>query len=169
MCQRIMKQILLKNAEITVEEVPAPIVEDGKVLVQVAYSCLSSGTEISTVNSSRRSLLQTTLKEPKKIQEAFKFAKTHGGISNTVARVKDKLGAAKSLGYSCAGVVVDVGRNLNKDTRIGDRVASAGTGHANHAEIACIPRNLAARVPDNLDLKEAPSVTVGAIAMQGLR
>lgn len=132
--QRIMKQVLLKKGEITVEEVPAPIVKDNNVLVQVGYSCISAGTEISRVTSSRRSLLQRALKEPEKVSKVFNFARTHG-IPSTIARVKDKVVAANSLGYSCAGVVVDVGKNVNKDIKIGDRVACAGAGYANHAEI----------------------------------
>ena len=162
-----MKQVLLKKGEVIVEEVPTPIVKDNNILVQVAYSCISTGTEISGVTSSGQSLLQKALKEPEKVKKALNLAKTQG-ISNTIARVKGKLDSTRLIGCSCAGVVIDVGKNI-KDIKIGDRVACAGAGYANHAEIVCVPKNLVVKVPHNLDLKEAASVTLGAIAMQGLR
>lgn len=162
-----MKQVLLKKGEVIVEEVPVPIVRDNNVLVQIAYSCISTGTEMSGVTSSGESLLQRALKEPDKVRKALNLAKTQG-ISSTIARIKGKLDTANPLGYSCAGVVIDIGKHT-KDTKIGDRVACAGAGYANHAEIACVPQNLVVKVPPNLDLEEAASVTLGAIAMQGLR
>jgi len=150
-----------------VEEVPAPVVKDNNVLVQVAYSCISTGTEISAVTSSGQSLLQKALNEPDKLKKAVRLAKTQG-ISNTIAKVKGKLESTRSVGYSCAGKVIGIGKNI-KDIEIGDRVACAGAEYANHAEIVCVPQNLVIKVPHNLDFKEAASVTLGAIAMQGLR
>ena len=50
-----------------------------------------------------------------------------------------------------------------------DRVACAGAGQANHAEIVAVARNLAVRVPDAVSLDDAAFVTVGAIALQGVR
>jgi len=162
-----MKQVLFKKGEVIVEEMPAPTIVDNSVLVQVAYSCISTGTEISGVTSSGESLLQKILKDPDKVKKALNLAKTQG-ISDTIATVKGKFDSAKSIGYSCAGKVIQVGKSI-KDIKIGDRVACAGAGYANHAEIVCVPKNLAVKVPKNLNLKEAASVTLGAIAMQGVR
>ena len=162
-----MKQVLLKKGEVTVEEVPTPIVKDNGILVQVAYSCISTGTEISGVTSSGQSLLRKALKEPEKVRKTLDLAKTQG-ISNTIARVKSRQDSTRPLGYSCAGVVISVGKNI-KDIKIADRAACAGAGYANHAEIVCVPQNLTVKVPDDLELKEAASVTLGAIAMQGVR
>ena len=162
-----MKQVLLKKGDVTVEEVPAPIIKSNNILVQVAYSCISTGTEISGVTSSGQSLLQKALKDPHKVKKALNLAKTQG-ISNTIARVKAKFDSASRLGYSCAGKVIDRGKNI-KDVEIEDKVACAGAEYANHAEIVCVPQNLVVKVPHSLDLKDAASVTLGAIAMQGLR
>lgn len=162
-----MKQVLLKKGKVTVEEVPTPVVKDNNILVQAVYSSISTGTEISAVTSSRQSLLQKALKEPDKLKKALNLAKTQG-LSNTIARVEAKFDSASRLGYSCAGKVIAIGENI-KDIEIGDRVACAGAGYANHAEIVCVPQNLVVKVPHSLDLKDAASVTLGAIAMQGLR
>jgi predicted dehydrogenase/NADPH:quinone reductase-like Zn-dependent oxidoreductase len=50
-----------------------------------------------------------------------------------------------------------------------DRVACAGAGQANHAEIVAVARNLTVRVPGGVSLDDAAFVTVGAIALQGVR
>ena len=52
-----MRQVFIKRGEISVENVPAPLLEDGHILVEVAYSLISSGTEISSVESSGKSLI----------------------------------------------------------------------------------------------------------------
>ncbi|HYJ33454.1 MAG TPA: bi-domain-containing oxidoreductase [Candidatus Binatia bacterium] len=52
--------------------------------------------------------------------------------------------------------------------RVGDRVACGGAG-ASHAEIASVPENLVARVPDGVDLADAAFTTIGAIALHGIR
>ena len=162
-----MKQILIRKGEVVVEEVPAPLGSEGSVLVEVRYSLISVGTEISGVAASGGSLLQKALKQPEKVKNVGNMAKTEG-ISKTIAKVKGELDSGHPTGYSCAGVVIDAGKNI-KDIKIGDRVACAGAGKANHAEIVSVPRNLVVRVPDNLELREAASVTLGSIAMQGVR
>jgi NADPH:quinone reductase-like Zn-dependent oxidoreductase len=40
-----MKQVTLRGGEAIVEEVPAPYLTSGQVLVKVAWSCVSPGTE----------------------------------------------------------------------------------------------------------------------------
>ena len=106
-----MKQVLLKKGEVIVEEVPAPIIKDNNILVQVAYSCISTGTEISGVTSSGEPLLQRALREPDKVKKVLNLAKTQG-ISNTIAEVRSKLESTRPVGYNCAGVVIDIGKNL---------------------------------------------------------
>jgi predicted dehydrogenase len=52
---------------------------------------------------------------------------------------------------------------------VGDRVACAGTGYANHAEVVFVPQKLASRLPEEVDLESGSFSTLGAIALQGLR
>src|SRR5207245_7015813 len=77
-------------------------------------------------------------------------------------------GPALPIGYSAAGVVVEAGEEV-VGFAPGDRVACAGAGIANHAEVIAVPVNLAVRVPDEVDLEDASTVTLGAIALQGVR
>lgn len=73
-----------------------------------------------------------------------------------------------NVGYSAAGEVVAVGEGI-KDLAIGDWVACAGAGQANHADYIVVKRNLVARVPKGCPLEHAATTTVGSIAMQGVR
>ena len=52
---------------------------------------------------------------------------------------------------------------------MGDRVAIAGAGYANHAEINYVPKNLVARIPEGVTFEEAAYTTVASIALQGVR
>jgi predicted dehydrogenase/threonine dehydrogenase-like Zn-dependent dehydrogenase len=73
-----------------------------------------------------------------------------------------------NVGYSATGEVVGVGAGVG-DIAIGDRVACAGAGKANHADYIAVPRNLVCPVPRGCDLQLAATTTVGAIALQGIR
>ena len=72
-----------------------------------------------------------------------------------------------ALGYSASGRIVEVGPDV-VDLRVGERVACAGAGYANHAEVNFVPRNLVARIPDEVSYADAAFTTLGAIALQGL-
>jgi predicted dehydrogenase/threonine dehydrogenase-like Zn-dependent dehydrogenase len=82
--------------------------------------------------------------------------------------VQAKLDQPIPLGYSCAGVVQEAGRDVQGLSR-GDRVACGGAGYANHAEFNCVPRNLVAKIPENVSFEDASCATVGSIALQGVR
>ncbi|GAG72822.1 unnamed protein product, partial [marine sediment metagenome] len=81
------------------------------------------------------------------------------GLSISISRVKSKITGKYPIGYSAAGVVLEIGKNI-KDIKPGDRVACAGAGIANHAEFIAVPENLVVKVPDNLSLKSASTVAL---------
>ncbi len=72
------------------------------------------------------------------------------------------------LGYSVAGEIIGIGQGV-RGFKVGDYVACAGAGQANHAEVVCVKQNLVAPVPIGVSLQQAATATVGAIAMQGVR
>ena len=51
-----MKQVFLSRKGIEVKEVPEPLVEKGKILINNIYSRVSPGTEISSLNSIKNTL-----------------------------------------------------------------------------------------------------------------
>jgi predicted dehydrogenase/threonine dehydrogenase-like Zn-dependent dehydrogenase len=162
-----MKQVLIKKGKAIVDEIPAPMVSPGSVLVKVAYSCISAGTEMVGIKSSGQTLIQRALRQPQNIKKGLNMIKQKG-ILKTKNVLKNTFESGSPTGYSASGTVVEVGAQV-KDIRIGDRVACAGAGYANHAEYIEVPRNLLVKIPKDLGSKEASTVTLGSIAMQGVR
>lgn len=163
-----MKQVLqnFKSGELYVDDIPAPVVREGHVLVRNHYSLISSGTEGGTVKLGRMSLIGKAKARPEQVKKVFRLIRTDGVLTAWQA-VSRSLDIPISLGYSSAGVVLEVGEGAD-GFRPGDRVACGGTG-ACHAEIVCVPRNLCVKVPVDVSLQHASFTTVGAIALQSLR
>lgn len=152
------------------EDIPAPIVSENEALVQVHYSCISAGTEISGLERTGCTLTRSVLRSPERILKAMDMIRRKG-FKSAVARVsnlKEKENAGTRTGYSASGVVLEVGNNIS-DLQPGDRVACAGAGIADHAEFIAVPRNLMVPVSGELLLAPASTVTLGAIALQGVR
>jgi len=162
-----MKQVLVCKGNVLVESVPAPLAVNGSVLVEVAYSLISAGTELAGIQRTGESLIRKALSQPDKVKKAIQMVRSQG-LAKTMDTVQTKFGAAVPAGYSCAGTVIDVGGGVD-DLKLGDRVACGGAGYANHAEVVVVPRNLVAKIPDSVSLADGCSATVGAIAMQGVR
>ena len=165
-----MKQVLqsARTGEIEVAEVPAPRILPGCVLVQVAASLVSAGTERASSEFASKSLLQKARSRPDLVRDVFNKIQRDGLLS-AVSAVRSRLDQPASLGYSSAGVVIEVGEGIG-DLKPGDRVACAGAGFAVHAEIACVPRMLVARIPSaDVDFGSAAFTTLGAVAIHGVR
>jgi polar amino acid transport system substrate-binding protein len=150
-----------------VADVPAPAVQRGRVLVRAAASLVSAGTERAFVELGRRSLLGKAKERPDLVRKVLGKVRDEGLLS-TLQSVREKLDESHALGYSAAGVVVEVGEDVT-EFRAGDRVACAGTGYAAHAELLSVPKNLCARLPDGVDFESGAFATLGAIALQGVR
>jgi predicted dehydrogenase/threonine dehydrogenase-like Zn-dependent dehydrogenase len=162
-----MKQVLILKGSALVRLVPAPRVEPGEVLVGVRVSCLSVGTEMSGVRSSAVPIWKRALQQPEKVADVANKLATQG-LKRTWNLVQGKIDEAKPTGYSATGVVLEVGEGIH-DLAPGDRVACAGAQCAYHAEFIRVPRNLCVPLPDDLDWESASTVTLGAIALQGVR
>jgi len=162
-----MIQALIKKGRVLPEEVPAPVVSPGSVLIKVVNSCISAGTELSGVSSSGKSLIRRVLDQPENVKKALSMVRSEG-IARTYAKVMGNLQSGSPTGYSISGVVIAVGEEVT-DFKLGDHVAAAGAGIANHAEYVDVPRNLVMSIPDGLDFEPASTVTLGGIAMQGVR
>jgi len=160
-----MKQILInpKLGQVILEEVPAPILKDKGVLVQVQYSLISSGTELASFKQPEVSYLKKLKTERGFAKKAVNFIRREG-IRGTLEAIRGE-GDFSPTGYSGAGIVIDVGKNV-ADIEIGDRVAYGGS---HHAEIVYVPRNFVVKLPDNTEFREGAFTTLGSIAMQAIR
>lgn len=162
-----MKQVLLEQGKVVVNEVPAPQVMPGTVLVRTLASCISIGTELSGVKASNLPLWKRALKRPDQVKRVIAMARSEG-FGRASEAVRSHLSQAQPMGYSLAGTVIAVGEGVD-DLFPGDRVACAGSQAAYHAEFVCVPRNLAVPVPEGVADEHASTVALGAIALQGIR
>ncbi len=172
-----MKQIVqsYKTGEMALEEVPRPQVLPGRVLVETRASVISAGTEKMILEIAKKSLVGKAKARPDLVRKVLDTARREGVLS-TLEKVRSKLDTPIPLGYSCAGVVIEVGAGVD-GLQVGDPVACGGAGYANHAGFNLVPRNLCVRVPsrsngavpDSMSFEEAAFATVGAIALQGVR
>jgi predicted dehydrogenase/threonine dehydrogenase-like Zn-dependent dehydrogenase len=162
-----MIQAIVKKGKVIGEDVPLPSVSEGSALIKVMYSCISAGTEVSIVHASEKSVIKKAFEQPAKVKRALKMIKTEG-ISRTIEKIKGKLESGSVIGYSLSGIVLAIGNGI-KDLNIGDRVACAGSGFANHAEYVDVPQNLIVKLPRDFGFREASTVALGSIAMQSVR
>jgi len=164
-----MKQLIqsFKTGELGLFEVPAPICQPNGALVQTTVSLVSAGTEKMLVDFAKKSMLAKAKDRPDLVKQVVDKMKKEG-VKNTLEKVFTKLDTPIPLGYSAAGRVLEVGSNMS-GLNVGDRVACGGAGYANHSEINYVPKNLMVKIPDGVDDIDASFVTVGAIALQGVR
>jgi predicted dehydrogenase/threonine dehydrogenase-like Zn-dependent dehydrogenase len=162
-------QVAISGGEVRVVEVPEPVVSPGTVRVRTSHSLISAGTESAGIGSGGRpeNIVVRAIKNPALVRKVAERVASHG-LRTTVELVRRRISTEAPTGYSCAGVVVGVGEGVS-DLQPGDRVACAGAGYANHAAVNVVPRNLVARVPEGVSFDEAAFVTLGAIALQGVR
>lgn len=160
-----MKQIIqsFKTGETVLEEVPAPKVRRGHILIKTTRSLVSLGTERMLVEFGRASLLQKAMQQPERVKQVLGKIKTDG-LKPTLDAVRNKLGQPLPLGYCNAGRVIAVGEGVH-EFKTGDRVVSNGP----HAEYVCVPKNLCARVPDSVSDEDAAFTVIGSIGLQGIR
>ncbi len=163
-----MKQVFFTaNGQVLVEDVPAPVVQRGQILVEVTHSLVSTGTELAS-SGGGDGLVKKVLKDPLLVKRAFEFALQHGVKKTYQLATGTGPQSALPLGYSAAGRVTAIGPETAGFV-VGDRVAVAGAGMACHAEYDVVPVNLAVKAPPEVPLREACFATVGAIALQGVR
>jgi len=162
-----LKQVFFHQGALVVDEVPSPAPEAGCVLVRTAFSCVSTGTELAGLRASGKPLWSRILTEPHNVRKAVQMVRARG-ISETLRAVRGATDARRPTGYSACGAVIAVGEGV-PDFAVGEPVACAGAQSAFHAEVLRVPRNLCVRVPEGLALDAASTVTLGAIALQGVR
>lgn len=162
-----MLQVIVKKGKVLTEKMPAPFVSKGSVLIKVLFSCISAGTEVATVDDSEISLIKKVIERPERILKALDRVRK-SGARKFYSDVKNIGSAGSPLGYSLSGVVLALGEGVN-EFQVGDFVAAAGAGKANHAEFVDVPKNLVMKCPDGMGMMQASTVTLGGIALQGVR
>jgi predicted dehydrogenase len=160
-----VKQILqnLKDGRTELAEVPCPRVGRGALLLRTTRSLISAGTERMLVDFGKANPLAKARQQPDKVRQVLEKVRTDGLVP-TLEAVRNKLEQPLPLGYCNVGVVAELGAGA-AGFAVGDRVASNGR----HAEMASVPVNLCARIPDDVTDEAAAFTVIGAIALQGIR
>lgn len=160
-----MKQILqnLRSGETHIADVPTPSCGPGMVLIKTRKTLISAGTERMLVEFSKGGLIAKARSQPDKVKQVLDKIKSDG-LLPTLDAVFKKLDEPLPLGYCNVGQVVEVGPGVSEFV-VGDRVASNGP----HAEYACVPKNLCAKIPEGVSDEAATFTVLGAIGLQGIR
>ncbi|AQZ80183.1 dehydrogenase [Acinetobacter calcoaceticus] len=160
-----MKQILqdMANGGTTVTEAPAPQCSKGHLLISTTTSLISAGTERMLVGFGKASLIDKARQQPEKVKMVLEKVQTDG-LLTTYDAVKSKLAQPLALGYCNVGLVQEVGAGVD-GFQVGDRVVSNGP----HADMVKVPKNLCAKIPDNVDDESASFAVVASIGLQGIR
>ncbi len=163
-----MKQILqnLKSGETVLEEIPAPKVRAGHVLIRTRLTLVSAGTEKMLVEFGKGSLFAKAKAQPDKVKQVVEKVKTDG-LATTLHAVRSKLDQPLPLGYCNVGTIVQA-RGDGAEAGgldMGDRVICNGP----HAEVVSVANHLCAKVPDRVSDEAAAFTVLGAIGLQGIR
>lgn len=160
-----MKQILqdMAKGDTAIVEAPSPTVSPGTLLINTTTTLVSAGTERMLVDFGKASYLQKARQQPEKVKMVLEKVKTDG-LLTTVDAVRSKLAQPLPLGYCNVGVVTEVGSGV-EGFKVGDRVVSNGP----HADLVKVPRNLCARIPENVDDEPAAFTVLASIGLQGIR
>ncbi len=163
-----VKQVLQNRSGLTVvREVPLPPCPPAGILVNNAFSAISSGTERTAVESGQKSLVARARERPDLVRQTVDLAR-RDGIRSTRDQIRRKLDEEAPSGYSSAGRVMETGPRV-RGIAVGDLVACAGAGHANHAQVVAVPSNLCAKVPEGVPMPAAALTTLAAIALHAVR
>ena len=164
-----MKQVVqsTKGGPIELVEAPTPTPAPTEILVQSLATVVSPGTERFVTNLAQSNLLAKAKARPDLVRQVVDKARKDG-LRTTMGTVRTKLNDDLMLGYSGAGRIVELG-SLVRNLRVGQLVATAGAGHANHAHYQSVPATLAAPIPDGVSPEHAAFATIASIALHGFR
>jgi predicted dehydrogenase/threonine dehydrogenase-like Zn-dependent dehydrogenase len=164
-----MKQVVQPagGGPVEVLDVPRPAIGPTEVLVRTVASVISPGTERAVTTLAQSSLLAKARARPDLVRQVVRKARSEG-LAATAQTVRSRLAADVPLGYSAAGVAVEVGEAVD-GIAPGQLVATGGAGLASHAEFQAVPGLLCAVVPETVPAQDAAFATLASIPLHALR
>lgn len=158
-----MLQVLqnISNGKTSLVDVPCPQQRNQHLLIATSNTLVSVGTERMLIEFGKANFIDKARQQPDKVKMVLGKIKTDG-LMPTVDAIRSKLDQPLPLGYCNVGKVLD---NGGTNFEVGTRVVSNG----HHAEVVRVPKNLCAKIPDNVDDESAAFTVLGAIGLQGVR
>ena len=153
----------LSDGSTFLRDAPCPQVRPGHLLIRSRVSLVSPGTERMLLEFGKAGWVGKARQQPEKVKQALDKIRTDG-LWAAYEAVRGKLEEPIPMGYCNVGEVVEAGAGVD-GFRPGDRVVS----NAPHAEMVLSPRNLAAKIPDEVADDAAAFTVLGAIALHGVR
>lgn len=160
-----MQQILqdMKKGVTSIKTAPKPILSSSSINITTNISLISVGTERMLVDFGKSSLIDKARQQPDKVKMVLEKVQTDG-LATTIEAVQSKLAQPIPLGYCNVGTVAEIAKDVD-GFKIGDRVVSNGA----HADVVRVPKNLCAKIPDNVDDESAVFTVIASIGLQGIR
>jgi predicted dehydrogenase/threonine dehydrogenase-like Zn-dependent dehydrogenase len=167
--REFVKQVLqpLSGGPVEVADVPRPTAGPTEVLVQTVASVISPGTERAVTALAQANLLAKARARPDLVRQVVRKARTEG-VTATAQTVRSRLAEDLPLGYSAAGIAIEVGSAV-AGISTGQLVATGGAGRASHGEFQAVPGLLCAAVPASVSAEDAAFTTITSIALHALR
>jgi len=146
---------------------PYPKISKGRIIVETKYSAVSIGTEKMVMELASMNYIQKAKARPEDVKKILTKIRQEG-LFPTFNSVMNRLDEPMMLGYSASGIVAEISEEIGEFKK-GDRVAIGGGGFASHSEVNVVPKTLAVKVPDNVELADASLATIASIGIQGIR
>ncbi len=164
-----MKQVVqpVRGGPVQILDVPRPVISPTEVLVRTVASVISPGTERAVTALAQSSLLAKARARPDLVRQVVRKVQAEG-MPATMRAVRSRLDADMPLGYSAAGLVIEVGASVD-GIKVGQLVATGGAGKASHAEFQAVPGLLCAIVPELVPPEDAAFATLASIPLHALR
>lgn len=153
--------------KIALTRCPIPAMRPHAVLIRTTFTVISPGTEFEQARQATASLFRKAWQRPDLVALTLNSLQKDGP-RKTLGRVHNRLGHPMPMGYCGAGIVTALGEGVQQFA-VGQRVAIAGMGQANHAEWNLVGENLACAIPDRASDHKAAFATLYALALHALK
>ena len=157
-----MLQIIqnLKSGDTILEQLPAPEVSRGFVLIKTIKSVASLNTKKMLVEFGKSSLISKVPQQPNRVKEVLDKIKS-ARLMLMLASLFNKLDQPSPIGYCNVGKVNEVGEVVTEFIK-GNKMAS----NENHAQVVYVHKNLVAHIPENISDNEAAFTVIDSIGIQ---
>ena len=162
--RQIVRCVIDRAGSVRLIDVPKPVCSSNEIIVKNEFSLISIGTETQMAKMDTAGAVKTTLKDKRLKNTLFNMIKTMKP-AEFLNIVREELTKGYPMGYSGSGIVEEIGEQV-EGVNVGDRVSYAGSGHADFVKV---PKNLFVKLPPNVSYQDGAFVTLGSIAMQGIR